>query len=246
MKTLVLILIFAGPGLNRLVLSQTGELKSKEFAEAVKCGENNILIDLRSDSDFRKGHISGATNIDYEWPTYEWRITDLDTSQNVFIYCQNGIRSEKTVTYLKSKGFTSVTILNGGLEKWLLAGYTLTPEELMPPSELTFNDFSQMLDLEHLVLVCFYLPGDINCRKIEPVLDELALTYSGKLKILRIDIDTYKYLATELGIEFVPTLQFYENGNLCATIKGVYRKERIDEDLQLKENCTLTYHQTKP
>ena len=50
-----------------------------------------------------------------------------------------------------------------------------------------------------------------------------------------------------MGIDLVPTLHFYENGNLNGTIEGVHRKEYIDEDFQLKENSASGYSlQEKP
>lgn len=240
MKTIVALLLLAGTSIY-FFLPQTDGLNPKEFAEALKSDKDKILLDLRSATDFAKGHLLGATNIDCNLSNFKWRIGGLDTQKQVFIYCQNGDQSTETLAYLKSRGYHSVTLLDGGLNQWLDAGYPVTPEELIPPSELTFTDFSRMLDLEHLVIVVFYLPGDTNCQTVSFALDELALIYKGKIKILRIDIDTYKYLATEMGIDLVPTLQFYENGNLNGTIQGVHRKEYIDEDFQLKENSVTSF-----
>lgn len=238
MKTVIAILLVVGAGIY-FSLPEKNELTPKEFAEALKSGGTKILIDLRSDHDFSKGHIPGATNIDSNWPTYEWRIAELDTDQPVFIYCQNGEQSRKSAAYLKSQRFHSVTVLKGGLKQWLKDGFIQTPEELIPPSELTFKDFTRILELEHLVIVAFYLPGDRNCRAIGAILDELALSYNGTVKILRINIDNYNYLANEIGIEYVPTLQFYENGNLCGTIEGAISIDRIDDAFRLKEYSSM-------
>lgn len=106
---------------------------------------------------------------------------------------------------------------------------------------MKFTDFCDLLAPERQVIVAFYLPEDTSCQTVLAALDELALVYKGKIKILRIDIDTYKYLVTEMGIDLVPTLQFYENGNLNGTIRGVHRKEYIDEDFQLKENSAVNF-----
>lgn len=240
MKTIVALLILAGTGIY-LLLPQNNELGPKEFADALKSDKDNVLLDLRSAADFAGGHLFGANNIDCSLSNFEWRIGALDTKKRIFIYCQDGYQNKEVLTYLKSQGYHSVTALAGGLNKWLNAGYAVTPEELIPPAELTFDSFSKMLDLEHLVIVQFYLPGDSNCQTVSASLDELALVYNQKIKILRIDIDTYKYLATEMGIDLVPTLHFYENGNLNGTIEGVHRKEYIDEDFQLKENSAVNF-----
>jgi thioredoxin 1 len=243
MKYLIITVLLVTTGMY-VLWPGTKELEPQEFAEALEHTPNAVLIDVRSSRDFSKGHISGATNIDTGWPTYKWRVAELDTTLHVFLYCQDGGRSTGAAAYMRSKGFVSVTVLKGGLKRWLGEGYALTPEELIAPLELTFGDFSRMLDLEHLVIVDFYLPGDRNCRKIEPVLDEISSDYHGKIKILRIDIDRYKHLATEMGIESVPTLQFYENGNLCATIEGVNGRDRIEGEFRLREYVVMAYRAT--
>ncbi|ASS50409.1 MAG: hypothetical protein A3D31_12645 [Candidatus Fluviicola riflensis] len=223
---------------------ETMELEPQEFSEALQSQKNEILIDLRSEKEFSEGHIPGATNFDWKSPTWKWRIDELDSTCPVFIYCQKGERSARAVAYLSTKGFQSVTLLKDGLVRWSNEKYPLTPQELWPPEELTLKEFSWMLDLEHLVIVDFYLPGDKNCRAIETTLDELAITYSGSIKILRINIDRYKHLATEMGIESVPILHFYENGNLAGQIEGVNGKDRIESEFDLKE-YTITAGSSK-
>jgi thioredoxin 1 len=213
----------------------TTELDPQDFSEALEAPGNKILIDLRSEKEYACGHIPGAVNFDSAWPTFKWRIAELDTTCPVFLYCQNGERSARAAAYLRSKGFISVTTLNGGLAQWQSERYTVTPPQMIPPSELTFKEFSRLMDLEHLVIVEFYLPGDKNCQSQTPILDNLAIEYKGKIKLFRLNIDTYKYLATELGIETVPTLQFYENGNLTETIEGFTSRECIEGQFTLNE-----------
>ncbi len=243
-RTLLFILLLAATSVY-LLLSKKDILAPEDFAEALKRGENTILIDLRSVNEFSNGHIFGATHIDFGLSTYEWRFAELDTEQNLFIYCKDGKRSKEAAIYLESQGFNSVTVLKGGLKAWLNEGYTLTPEELIPPRELTFVGFNRILDMEHLVIVDFYLPGDQNCRTIEPVLDELAITYSGKIKILRIDMDHYTYLAAKMEIEYTPTLQLYEYGNLCEVLKGITNKKRIEDAFRLKEYTATAFFNQK-
>lgn len=235
---IVVVLIGAGFYFFR---SEPQELEPQEFAKALNSGAGSLLIDLRSSADFSKGHIPGATNIDSGRRTYVWRIQELDTTLHLFLYCQDGGRSAKSAADLQARGFASVTILKGGLERWLDAHYALTPEELVPAAELTLEKFSRMLDLEHLVIVDFYLPGDRKCRALEPALDELAMDYHGDIKFLRIDTDLYKQLSVEMGIESVPTLQFYENGNLLESIEGVHGKDYIEKAFRLREYTTIAY-----
>jgi len=234
MKYLTITLVLAFTGMF-LLWPGTEELEPEEFADALQHTEEKILIDLRSAREFSNGHIPGAINIDANWPTYKWRIAELDTGLRLFLYTGNGYLDEKPAVIIRSRRFRSVTLLKGGINNWIGQGYSVTPKELIAPPELAFADFSRMLDLEHLVIVYFYLPGNNKCRNMEHVLDELALAYRDTIRILRIDIDRYKYLATEMGIEDVPVLQFYQNGNLCETIEGIFTKDAIESRFRLQE-----------
>lgn len=234
---LALILIGAGVYFLR---PQPHELEPQDFSDALESDAEKILIDLRPSAEFLKGHIPGATNIDSGWPTYKWRIAELEPSVNVYLCCGDGKRSAKTAAYMQSLGFDTVAILKGGLKQWDDEGFGLTPQELVPPGELTLAQFSRMMDLEHLVIVDFYRPGDKKCRQIEPALDELTIAYRNKIKLLRIDIDTYKQLVAELGIEAVPTLHFYENGNLTGWTEGANGKDRLEGELGLREYLAAT------
>jgi thioredoxin 1 len=234
MKYVTIIVLMLGMSAYALWPEQE-ELEAKAFARELEACRDKVLIDLRSGSDFSAGHIAGAMNIDWGRRNFSRRAAGLDTAATLFIYCGDGKRSALAFDYLRSHGFVSVRVLKDGLASWSRERYTITPSELVPPAELTLKEFSRMLDLEHLVIVSFYLPDDRNSRLLEPVLDELAIAWRGKVKILRIDIDNYKYLATEMGIESVPVLQFYENGNLCTTIEGLNSRDAIETEFNLVE-----------
>lgn len=235
MKTFIVALMLTGIATIYLLSAPKNELGPEEFSEALKSDRNILLIDLRSVTDFSKGHIPGAINIDSASSAYNWQVSGLETAQKVFIYGQNEERNKQAAAYFESQGFHSVTLLKGGFDAWLNAGYVVTPAELISAAELTLNEFCDILEQEHLVIVCFYLPGNQSCKKIGTALDELAIDYYGKIKIFRIDLETHKHLADQMGIQFSPTLQFYENGTLCETLKGVDEKNIIDHAFHLRE-----------
>lgn len=220
----------------------SNEVQPKTFAEKIKAAPTAVVIDMRTADEFSSGHIPGAMHIDWLWPSRERRIAELDTAASVFLYSRYGEYNSKAESYLLSKGFTSVTTLQGGIVKWRTEKFPLTPVEITPPRELelTFNDFSRLLDLEHAVIVDFYIPWDTNCRKTEPIIDAIALEHRKTVKILRINIDKYKHLATEMGIENIPLLQFYENGNLTGEFEGVASRRMIEQQLFLDDYIPTT------
>jgi rhodanese-related sulfurtransferase len=78
------------------------------LAEKIKKGA--IILDVRTENEFKMGHIDGAINISLG--TIRERYTELDTSRTYITCCSHGLRSVKVETILKEKGFKNV--FNGG------------------------------------------------------------------------------------------------------------------------------------
>ncbi len=51
-----------------------------------------------------------------------------------------------------------------------------------------------------------------DCRKIEPIMENLAKTYKGKVEFFKVSFDQSQDLKEGLGIRKIPTLIFYKNG----------------------------------
>lgn len=236
MKYLLILTIGVSALTGYIFLQVPTELEPKAFQKSFNASANPILIDVRTPYEFANGHIPGAMNVDWLSPTFNWRIAELDTARPVFLYCRTAGKSSFAAAHLRGNGFTSVTELIGGIDRWNKANLTITPGEIIPPVELEFTTFSRLLDLEHLVLVDFYLPWDTTCQKMEPIIDDLSIKYKGDFKVLRVNIDIYKHLATELGIEALPVIQFYENGNLTFTWEGITKRSLIEKDIAIYMN----------
>lgn len=231
MKYLLLLTLGVSSLTGYLLWQTPDQLEPKAFQKALLKNTDALLLDVRTSLEFSSGHLPGAMNVDWLSPAFRWRIAELDTSRAVFLYCKAGGRSSAAAVFLREQGFGRVTELYGGIEQWHAEDLPETPGELIPPAELTFKEFSRMLDLEHHVFVDFYIPWDTNCRKMEPIVDELQIRYYGKVKFMRINIDTYKYLATEMGIENAPVFHFYENGNLTFEWEGVTKRTVIEKSI---------------
>lgn len=236
MRYLMLLAVSAMVTAAYLFWQTPTELDPKSFRKAIQETAGALLVDVRTPNEFSHGHIPGAMNIDWYSPAFAWRIAELDTAKPVFLYCKAGGRSSEAAVYIRSRGFGSVTELSGGWTAWNAEALPVTPLELLPPDEMTLAEFNRLLSLEHDVLVDFYIPWNPICRKLEPTIDDLAMDYAGNIKILRVNIDTYKQLATELGLEDVPMLQFYENGNLTFEWKGVTQRSVIEQQLSTYTN----------
>lgn len=79
------------------------------------------------------------------------------------------------------------------------------------------------------VLVEFWAPWCVYCRRIAPALEKVAQQYEGKVKVAQINIDDEPVLAAQEQIEVIPTLIIYQNGQALGSIVAPESKARIDE-----------------
>ena len=80
--------------------------------------EGLLIIDVRTDLEFNKGHIPGAVNIDLQSKSFENQVSDFDHNRAVYVYCHNGQRAFYGSEKLISMGFTNVYALVGGMIRW--------------------------------------------------------------------------------------------------------------------------------
>lgn len=77
--------------------------------------KNALLIDVRTKTEFKQGHIKGAKQVDFLKPeSFESYFKKVDTMKPVYLYCRSGNRSLKAAKYLESVGFKEIYDLRGG------------------------------------------------------------------------------------------------------------------------------------
>ena len=74
------------------------------------------------------------------------------------------------------------------------------------------------------ILVDFFASWCGPCRKIAPVLDEIAKEQGENVKIARVDVDTNPSLSSRFGIRNVPTLLFFKGGEVRDQVVGLTSK----------------------
>lgn len=88
---------------------------------------------------------------------------------------------------------------------------------------------TDVLQAEGLVLVDFWAPWCGPCKMLGPILDEIAATHSGKLKIVKVDVDQNSQTATQHNVRTIPTMMMFQNGMLVDTKIGMLPKSKIIE-----------------
>ena len=75
--------------------------------------ENVIILDVRTDQEYKSSHLKGAINIDFYQPDFKSQISKLDKTKTYLIYCRSGNRSGQTLNIMKNLGFTNLENLGG-------------------------------------------------------------------------------------------------------------------------------------
>lgn len=85
--------------------------------EAVIADATVQLVDVRTAEEYAEGHIVGAINIDVQSPDFAQKISALDKSRKVAVYCRSGRRSKMAAEQLTAAGY-KVIDLDGGIQSW--------------------------------------------------------------------------------------------------------------------------------
>jgi thioredoxin 2 len=80
--------------------------------------------------------------------------------------------------------------------------------------------FAAATDTELLTLVDLWAPWCGPCRLVAPVLEQLALSYAGRLKVVKVNVDESPRLASTYRAQSIPMLVFLSDGNLVDTVIG--------------------------
>jgi len=113
----VLLAVFLAPAAcNRGSSGPT--ISQAELSAEIGGGTKVLLLDVRSDEEFRSGHIPGASNVPHD-AIEDWlRKQNLAPDTDIVVYCESGGRSRTVQQVLISESFASVRHLEGDMKAW--------------------------------------------------------------------------------------------------------------------------------
>lgn len=100
------------------------KVKHLDAEKAAKMvAENKVtVLDVRTEEEFKDGHIKGAKNVDIMSKDFAEKLGAVDKSKPVLVHCQAGGRSTRSLPKLEQAGFTEIYHLDGGMNDWVKAG----------------------------------------------------------------------------------------------------------------------------
>jgi thioredoxin 1 len=98
-------------------------------------------------------------------------------------------------------------------------------------TDATFE--AEVLRSPILTIIDFWAEWCMPCKRIAPILEELAAENVGKLKLTKLDVDSNPRTPDKYGITGIPTLLVFKNGKLEDTIVGFLPKDRLASRLKL-------------
>lgn len=96
-----------------------------------------------------------------------------------------------------------------------------------------FKTFQELLSGSDVpVLVDFYAIWCGPCQMMAPILEQVNAELKDRLQVVKIDTDKYPQLASQYGIEALPTLVLFKNGQPQQRIEGLRQAEDLIQLLQ--------------
>ena len=96
--------------------------------------------------------------------------------------------------------------------------------------EFTDDNFeSEVIKSETLVLVDFWAEWCQPCRLLTPTIDALSDEYEGRLKVGKVDTDSNREVSMKYGIQSIPTVIFFKDGEVAKKFTGLIPKDKFVE-----------------
>jgi rhodanese-related sulfurtransferase len=109
----------------KLVQDAKKKVKETNVADVKRrgeAGETFLLVDVREDNEWAKGHLPGAVHLGKGIIERDIEQRVPDRGAKLILYCGGGFRSALAAENLQKMGYTNVESMDGGWRGWLEAG----------------------------------------------------------------------------------------------------------------------------
>ncbi len=98
------------------------ETNVAEVKRSMDAGEKFVLVDVREESEWARGHLPGAIHLGKGIIERDIEQRVPDAGAKIILYCGGGFRSALSADNLQKMGYTNVESMDGGWKGWLDAG----------------------------------------------------------------------------------------------------------------------------
>jgi len=99
------------------------ETNVADVKRRLDAGEKFVLIDVREESEWGRGHLPGAIHLGKGVIERDIEQRVPDQSAKLVLYCGGGFRSALAADNIQKMGYTNVESMDGGWKGWLDAGF---------------------------------------------------------------------------------------------------------------------------
>jgi thioredoxin 1 len=89
------------------------------------------------------------------------------------------------------------------------------------------NFASQVLESSQPVLVDFWAPWCGPCKMLGPTIEEIANDYAGKVRVGKLNTDEAGSIASQYGIQGIPTVILFKGGQAVDRQVGLVKKDKL-------------------
>ncbi len=102
--------------------SRIRETNVAEVKKRLDAGEKLVMVDVREESEWARGHIPGAIHLGKGVIERDIEKAVPDPSAEIILYCGGGFRSALAADNLKKMGYQNPVSMDGGWRGWTEAG----------------------------------------------------------------------------------------------------------------------------
>lgn len=98
---------------------------------------------------------------------------------------------------------------------------------------LSDKDFEEtVVQSDQPVVVDFWADWCSPCRRMAPIVEEVAADYAGRVKVAKLNVDENGEVTGRYGVMSIPTLLFFKNGEVVERLIGFRPKEEVEEVIE--------------
>ena len=98
--------------------------------------------------------------------------------------------------------------------------------------ETTDQNFGEYQALNKPMMIDFSAQWCGPCKRMAPIVEDLANKYDGQVIVGKVDVDDSVELSTQFGIRNIPTILFFKNGEVVDKVVGAIPASELESKLQ--------------